>query len=215
LSSSLSAGLLRQATYTTARLGIYQMLLERFRQPDGRPPGVIVNLLLGVVSGGLGSLFGTPAEVALIRMTLDGRLPPAERRNYANVFDALVRIVREEGVTKLWRGAIPTATRAMIVNAAQMPTYSQAKQALISSGLMQQGFPLHAISSLIAALVTTAVSLPVDIIKTRYQNMKVIQGKPEYSGIFVSFYLFIDEFKGKIFQVVNKYNLEIKRKRHK
>jgi solute carrier family 25 oxoglutarate transporter 11 len=182
--AGLSAGLLRQATYTTARLGIYQMLLERFRQPDGRPPGVIVNLLLGVVSGGLGSLFGTPAEVALIRMTLDGRLPPAERRNYANVFDALVRIVREEGVTKLWRGAIPTATRAMIVNAAQMPTYSQAKQALISSGLMQQGFPLHAISSLIAALVTTAVSLPVDIIKTRYQNMKVIQGKPEYSGIF-------------------------------
>ncbi|CAF0832013.1 unnamed protein product [Adineta ricciae] len=181
--SGLSAGLLRQATYTTARLGIYQTLLERFRQPDGRPPTFVVNLLLGVASGGLGSFIGTPAEVALIRMTLDGRLPAAERRNYAHVFDALVRIIREEGLLKLWRGAIPTATRAMIVNAAQMPTYSQAKQALISSGLMQQGFPLHAVSSLIAALVTTAVSLPVDIVKTRYQNMKVIQGKPEYSSI--------------------------------
>ena len=176
----------RQATYTTARLGIYQTLLERFRQPDGRPPRFVVNLLLGIVSGGLGSFIGTPAEVALVRMTLDGRLPPAERRNYAHVFDALVRIAREEGVPKLWRGAIPTATRAMIVNAAQMPTYSQAKQALISSGLMQQGFPLHAVASLIAALVTTAVSLPVDIVKTRFQNMKVIQGKPEYSGITVS-----------------------------
>ena len=139
-----------------------------------------------MASGGLGSFVGTPAEVALIRMTLDGRLPAAERRNYANVFDAIVRIVREEGVLKLWRGAIPTATRAMIVNAAQMPTYSQAKQALISTGLMQQGFPLHAVSSLIAALVTTTVSLPVDIVKTRYQNMKVIQGKPEYSSILVS-----------------------------
>ncbi len=143
---------------------------------------------MGVASGGLGSFVGTPAEVALIRMTLDGRLPPAERRNYAHVFDALVRVVREEGVTKLWRGAIPTATRAMIVNAAQMPTYSQAKEALMSTGLMKQGFLLHAVSSLIAALVTTAVSLPVDIVKTRYQNMKIIQGKPEYNGIFVSSY---------------------------
>jgi solute carrier family 25 oxoglutarate transporter 11 len=151
----------------------------------------VVNLLLGVVSGGLGSFLGTPAEVALIRMTLDGRLPVAERRNYAHVFDALGRIIREEGVSKLWRGAIPTATRAMIVNAAQMPTYSQAKQALVSNGLMEQGFPLHAVSSLIAAFVTTAVSLPVDIVKTRYQNMKVVQGKPEYSGILVGFYLSI------------------------
>jgi len=182
--SGLSAGLFRQATYTTARLGVYQMLLERFRQPDGRAPPFFVNLLLGVVSGGLGSFVGTPAEVALIRMTLDGRLPVAERRNYAHIFDALIRVVREEGVLSLWRGAIPTVTRAMIVNAAQMPTYSQAKQALISAGLMQQGFPLHAVSSLIAAFVTTAVSLPVDIVKTRYQNMKVIQGKPEYNGIF-------------------------------
>ena len=146
---------------------------------------------MGVVSGGLGSFLGTPAEVSLIRMTLDGRLPPAERRNYTHVFNALGRIIREEGVLKLWRGAIPTATRAMIVNAAQMPTYSQAKQALISSGLMQQGFPLHAVSSLIAAFVTTAVSLPVDIVKTRYQNMKIVQGKPEYTGILVGFSLTI------------------------
>ncbi|CAF2194746.1 unnamed protein product [Rotaria magnacalcarata] len=182
--AGLSAGLFRQATYTTARLGIYQTLFEHFRQPDGRPPAFFTNLLLGVASGGLGSFIGTPAEVALIRMTLDGRLPMAERRNYAHVFEALARITREEGVLKLWRGAIPTATRAMIVNAAQMPTYSQAKQALISNGFMKQGFPLHVVSSLIAAFVTTAVSLPVDIVKTRYQNMKIIQGKAEYSGIF-------------------------------
>jgi solute carrier family 25 oxoglutarate transporter 11 len=147
----------------------------------------MLNLLLGVISGGLGSFLGTPAEVALVRMTLDGRLPAAERRNYKHVFDALIRITREEGVLRLWRGAIPTATRAMIVNAAQMPTYSQAKQALISADIMQQGFPLHVVASLIAALVTTTVSLPIDIIKTRYQNMTVIQGKPEYTGILVSY----------------------------
>ncbi len=101
ISFSLSAGLFRQATYATARLGIYQTLLERFRQPDGRPPQFFINLLLGVVSGGLGSFIGTPAGVALVRMALDGRLPVSERRNYKHIFDALARITREEGILKL------------------------------------------------------------------------------------------------------------------
>lgn len=36
-------------------------------------------------------------------MTADGKLPPAERRGYKNVFNALVRIVKEEGVGTLWK----------------------------------------------------------------------------------------------------------------
>ncbi|CAF0743799.1 unnamed protein product [Adineta ricciae] len=183
LYASLSAGLLRQATYTTTRLGIYQNLLERFRETNGHPPRFVINLLLGVFSGGIGAFVGTPSEVALVRLSLDGRLPVNERRNYKNVFDALVRITREEGPLGLWRGAFPTVARAMVVNAAQMPTYSQTKQMFISSEIMQQGLPLHIVASLVAALVTTTVSLPVDIIKTRYQNMKIIEGKPEYSGV--------------------------------
>lgn len=73
-------------------------------------------------------------QVALIRMTSDGRLPAAERRNYKHVGDAIVRMAREEGLTTLWRGAIPTMGRAMVVNAAQLASYSQAKQALLTTG---------------------------------------------------------------------------------
>lgn len=68
-------------------------------------------------------------------MTADGRLPAAERRNYKHVGDALVRMVREEGLFTLWRGAVPTMTRAMVVNAAQLASYSQAKQTLLSTGI--------------------------------------------------------------------------------
>lgn len=73
-------------------------------------------------------------QVSLIRMTSDGRLPLAERRNYKNVVDALVRMTREEGLFTLWRGAIPTMGRAMVVNAAQLASYSQAKQVLLGTG---------------------------------------------------------------------------------
>ena len=67
-------------------------------------------------------------------MTSDGNLPADQRRNYKNVFDALFRIFKEEGLFTLWRGAIPTMGRAMVVNAAQLASYSQAKQLILQTG---------------------------------------------------------------------------------
>ncbi|XP_059477187.1 mitochondrial 2-oxoglutarate/malate carrier protein [Neocloeon triangulifer] len=180
--SGLSAGLLRQATYTTTRLGIYTWLFENFSGADGKPPGFFMKAGLGMAAGVCGAFVGTPAEVALIRMTADGRLPLAERRNYKSVFDALFRITREEGLFTLWRGAIPTMGRAMVVNAAQLASYSQAKQFLLDTGYFQDNILCHFVSSMISGLVTTAASMPVDIAKTRIQNMKMIDGKPEYKG---------------------------------
>ncbi|NWR26057.1 M2OM protein, partial [Emberiza fucata] len=139
----LSAGLLRQATYTTTRLGIYSVLLERFGGADGTPPPFLAKAAMGMTAGAAGAFVGTPAEVALIRMTADGRLPPGERRGYHNVFDALVRMAREEGVLTLWRGCIPTMARAVVVNAAQLASYSQSKQFLLDSGEFRGRCPCY------------------------------------------------------------------------
>lgn len=178
--TGLSAGLLRQATYTTARLGIYTSLFERMTSDDGTPPSFLLKALIGMTAGGAGAFIGTPAEVALIRMTADGRLPPEQRRGYSNVFNALVRITREEGITTLWRGCIPTIARAVVVNAAQLASYSQSKQALLDTGYFHDDVLCHFTASMISGLVTTAASMPVDIVKTRIQNMRTIGGKPEY-----------------------------------
>jgi len=180
--TGLSAGLLRQATYTTTRLGIYTILFEKFTAADGTPPNFLMKAVIGMTAGAVGAFVGTPAEVALIRMTADGRLPPDQRRGYANVFNALVRISKEEGVTTLWRGCIPTMARAVVVNAAQLASYSQTKQALLDSGYFGDDILCHFCASMISGLVTTAASMPVDIVKTRIQNMRYIDGKPEYKN---------------------------------
>ena len=124
---------------------------------------------MGCVSGGIGSFVGTPSELALVRMSADSKLPVAQRRNYTSVVDCIVRISREEGVTKLWRGATPTMGRAMVVNAAQLASYSQAKQAILQSGQVKDGIFCHFLASMFSGLVTTAASMPVDIAKTRYE----------------------------------------------
>lgn len=101
-------------------------------------------------------------------MSSDGRLPPDKRRNYKNVIDAIIRVAREEGITALWRGAVPTMVRAMVVNAAQLATYSQAKQYLLQQGIFGNNIYCHSAASLCSGFFTTVASLPVDIIKTRY-----------------------------------------------
>uniref|UniRef100_A0A1I7Z927 Mitochondrial 2-oxoglutarate/malate carrier protein n=1 Tax=Steinernema glaseri TaxID=37863 RepID=A0A1I7Z927_9BILA len=181
--NGLSAGLARQASYTTTRLGIYTWLFEMMSEKD-KAPSFAVKASLGMVAGGVGSFVGTPAEVALIRMTSDGRLPPEQRRNYKNIFDALFRIVREEKVATLWRGCGPTIARAMVVNAAQLATYSQAKERILATGYIQDGIFCHFIASMFSGLATTIASMPVDIAKTRIQSMRVIDGKPEYKNAF-------------------------------
>lgn len=62
-----------------------------------KDPNLLENMAMGMIAGAAGAIIGTPAEVALIRMTADGRLPIAERRNYSGVFNALIRMTREEG----------------------------------------------------------------------------------------------------------------------
>ncbi|KAL5103646.1 Mitochondrial 2-oxoglutarate/malate carrier protein [Taenia crassiceps] len=185
LYSGLSAALLRQATYTTARLGIYTSLFEYITacSQSGSPPSFLAKMSIGLAAGVLGSFVGTPTEVCLIRMTADGKLPVAERRNYSNVFNALYRIYKEEGLFALWRGALPTMGRAAVVNVAQLVSYSQFKQIILENELMHDGFGVHLTASMCSALITTIASLPVDIAKTRIQNMRSINGHPEYSGI--------------------------------
>ncbi|XP_043270135.1 mitochondrial 2-oxoglutarate/malate carrier protein-like [Venturia canescens] len=173
--AGLSAGLLRQATYTTARLGIYNQLND-IESNEGSP-GIGTLILMAGTAGSTGAFVGTPAEVALVRMSSDGRLPADQRRNYKNVVDAFLRIIREEGATTLWRGSVATMGRAAVVNVSQLATYSQAKILFNKKFDVPEGIGLHFSASMLSGIVTAFNSMPFDIAKTRIQNLEG-KGKP-------------------------------------
>ncbi|XP_012256246.2 mitochondrial 2-oxoglutarate/malate carrier protein-like [Athalia rosae] len=179
----LSAGLVRQATYTTARLGIYNQLMDTWKVNHHSPPNFMVLCTMGMIAGVCGAFVGTPAEIALVRMSSDGRLPSDQRRNYKHVFDAFVRIYKEEGVAALWRGCVPTMGRAAVVNVSQLATYSQAKKMLGNKWNIKEGIPLHFWASMISGLVTSFNSMPFDIAKTRIQNLKVAVKAPSMISV--------------------------------
>ena len=97
-------------------------------------------------------------------------------------------------------------TMAMVVNPAQLATYSQAKQVILDSGYIKDGIFCHFVASMISGLVTTIASMPVDIMKTRLQSMKYVDGVPEYKGAgdVLAQVPFIPNLSFTLFQVVKK-----------
>ena len=71
---------------------------------------------LSLSAGFLASFVGNPSDLVLVRFQSDGTLPPAERRNYKNVFQAFATVIKEEGVLTLWRGSSSNIARAMSLN---------------------------------------------------------------------------------------------------
>ncbi|XP_063537526.1 mitochondrial 2-oxoglutarate/malate carrier protein-like [Cydia strobilella] len=167
LYSGISAALFRQATYTTGRLGSFNAITDIYTKSHGTP-NFGLKMLIGMTAGGIGALVGNPAEVALVRMTADGRLPPEKRRNYAHVFNALGRMISEEGAGTLLRGASATVSRAAVVNGAQLSSYAQTREMLLP--MMGETMLLHFTASMIAGLITSAASLPLDKVKTKVQS---------------------------------------------
>ncbi|KAF3577402.1 hypothetical protein DY000_02034135 [Brassica cretica] len=183
LFSGVSATVLRQTLYSTTRMGLYDILKTKWTDPETKSIPLTRKLAAGFIAGGIGAAVGNPADVAMVRMQADGRLPLVDRRNYKSVLDAIAQMVRGEGVTSLWRGSSMTINRAMLVTASQLATYDSVKETILEKGLMRDGLGTHVTSSFAAGFVASVASNPVDVIKTRVMNMKVVAGTaPPYKG---------------------------------
>lgn len=185
LYTGLSAGLLRQAVYTTARLGFFDTFMKAAgtrAEAKGQKVGFYERAGSGLAAGGLAAMVGNPADLALIRMQSDGLKPAAERANYRSVIDALSRIAKAEGVAALWSGAFPTVVRAMALNFGQLAFFSEAKSQLKDTSMSPRLQTLSA--SAIAGFFASFFSLPFDFVKTRLQKQqKGPDGKLPYKGM--------------------------------
>ncbi|KAI3866427.1 hypothetical protein MKX03_000520 [Papaver bracteatum] len=183
LFSGVSATVLRQTLYSTTRMGLYDIMKQKWTDPETGNMPLVRKIGAGLVAGGIGAACGNPADVAMVRMQADGRLPLDQRRNYKSVVDAITRMAKQEGITSLWRGSSLTVNRAMIVTASQLASYDQIKETILDKGIMKDGLGTHVTASFAAGFVASVASNPVDVIKTRVMNMKYERGGvPPYSG---------------------------------
>jgi solute carrier family 25 (mitochondrial dicarboxylate transporter), member 10 len=105
----------------------------------------------------IGGAVGNPADVLNVRMQNDKALPPDQRRNYKNVLNGLIRLVREEGPMALTRGLIANTSRGVFMTAGQLASYDEFKKLLLKTGLMKDNLATHFTASFMAGFVATTL----------------------------------------------------------
>eukprot|EP00099_Drosophila_melanogaster_P012986 NP_001287313.1 dicarboxylate carrier 1, isoform C [Drosophila melanogaster] len=165
--NGLSASVLRQLTYSTARFGVYEAG-KKYVNTDSFGGKVA----LAGASGLVGGIVGTPADMVNVRMQNDVKLPPQQRRNYNNAFDGLVRVYRQEGFKRLFSGATAATARGILMTIGQIAFYDQTKIYLLATPYFQDNLVTHFTASLVAGTIATTLTQPLDVLKTRSMNAK-------------------------------------------
>lgn len=182
----LGSALMRQVVYTTMRMGIFYTALDMGKQQLGKPLNTLQKSIASLTAGAISAFLANPFDLALIRFQADGTLPPAERRNYKNVFNALARISSQEGFTNLWKGATPTIVRAMALNFGMLTPYEECKQRF--KKYWGDTKTTYFLASCVAGFLAAFLCLPFDNIKTKVQKMKKLpDGTYPYKGFFDGF----------------------------
>lgn len=185
----VDAAIGRQLVYGTARIGLHRTFSDKLvEMNDGKPINFLVKTLSGMASGSIAVCIGTPFDIALVRLQSDSMAPKEDRRNYKNVFDALIRTTKEEGFGALYKGLGPNILRGMSMNVGMLACYDQAKEvvATILQDKMENGPSLGTKlgSSAIAGFTAAAFSLPFDVMKSRLMAQKPdVNGVMPYKGV--------------------------------
>jgi len=171
LFSGVQAAGLRAATYGSVRIGLCEPLQT-----------LAGDKTLGALSAGVAAtVVGNPLEVLKVRL---------QAQPGAGEAQLLRRMVQEEGLRVFARGFGWAALRSALLTASQVVPYASVKSTLQSAGLPEGGV-LHVLASLAAGVVSTTVTAPVDVMKTKVMSRQA--GSPsvarmlEKQGPFVFF----------------------------
>ncbi|KAH8584753.1 oxoglutarate malate translocator [Cryptosporidium sp. chipmunk genotype I] len=180
LYKGLDAGLIRQLTYSTGRLGFFRLLCNYYKNKMADQGYKTFNLsfgtkaLIGLASGGIASFICNPADLALIRLQTNSMLPLSLQKDYKNVMEVMKYIIKEEGFFSMWKGSAPSIIRAMSINMGMLATFDHFIEVYHRwTGSENNLVFVKVLSSIFSGAVASIVSLPFDTIKTQMQKQTV------------------------------------------
>ncbi|XP_036615165.1 mitochondrial uncoupling protein 2-like [Trichosurus vulpecula] len=167
LYNGLVAGLQRQMSFASVRIGLYDSV-KQFYTKGSEHAGIGSRLLAGCTTGALAVGVAQPTDVVKVRFQAQARAGGSRR--YQGTVDAYKTIAREEGLRGLWKGTSPNVARNTIINCAELVTYDLIKDALMKAHLMTDDLPCHFTSTFGVGFCTTIIASPMDVVKRRYTN---------------------------------------------
>ncbi|XP_016982233.2 mitochondrial dicarboxylate carrier [Drosophila rhopaloa] len=164
-----SAAILRQITSTNIRFIVYEAGKKMHLVDENAYLGKII---LGCAAGLCGSVCGVPTDLINVRMQTDMKDEPNKRRNYKHVFDGFVRIPREEGWMTLYKGGSVAVLKASLGTCSQIALYDIIKTEVRKNTSVNDGVPLHFLTSLATSIISSTITHPLDVVKTLMMNSR-------------------------------------------
>ncbi|KAF3693148.1 C2 domain-containing protein 3 Protein hearty [Channa argus] len=104
LYNGLVAGLQRQMSFASVRVGLYDTM-KQFYTRGSENAGIGTRLLAGCTTGAMAVAFAQPTDVVKVRFQAQVRLPGTTSvTRYSSTIHAYKTIARDEGVKGLWKG---------------------------------------------------------------------------------------------------------------
>ncbi|XP_016062362.1 PREDICTED: mitochondrial brown fat uncoupling protein 1 [Miniopterus natalensis] len=167
LYSGLPAGLQRQISSASLRIGLYDTVQEFYK--DGKQATLGGRILAGLTTGGVAVFIGQPTEVVKVRLQAQSHLHGPKPR-YTGTYNAYRIIATTEGLTGLWKGTTPNLARNVGINCTELVAYDLMKETLVKNKILPDDLPCHFASAVFAGFCATLLSSPMDVVKTRFVN---------------------------------------------
>ncbi|KAG6816832.1 hypothetical protein H0H87_002481 [Tephrocybe sp. NHM501043] len=130
------------------------------------------SLVAGLGAGMTEAIFAvTPSETIKTKLIDDAKRPNPQ---YHGLIHGTSAIIRQEGLSGIYRGLFPVMMRQGANSAVRFTTYSTLKQFVQGSARPGQTLPSTITFAIggIAGLVTVYTTMPLDVIKTRMQSLE-------------------------------------------
>jgi len=181
LYTGLTPAVLRQMLCGGIGVGLYTPVRDLLVGPEVTDIPLHLKIAAGGATGLIGQALSAPTDVVKVRLQADGRLVMlGHTARYRNTWDAFVQIPKQEGLSTLFRGNVPSLLRAAVMYGTSVATYDSGKSYALRTLKMKDNIITHMGCSTLSGLVAAVVSTPFDVIKTRVINQH--KGQQVYRG---------------------------------
>ncbi|KAH7108086.1 mitochondrial carrier [Auriculariales sp. MPI-PUGE-AT-0066] len=120
-------------------------------------------MIAGGVAGGVSRTIVSPLE----RLKIIQQVQPAGGKQYAGVWNSLVRIWQEEGWKGYMRGNGINCVRIIPYSAVQFTTYEQLKKVFVSWRGHELDTPTRLLAGALAGITSVSATYPLDLVRAR------------------------------------------------
>jgi len=177
LQKGLVPGLYYQIVMNGLRLGSYQILTNAgFTRNQNGSLHYGKCMLAGAMSGCTGAFFGSPMYMIKTQLQAEAAetIAVGTQHHHKGFIHAVRITIAQHGFLGLWRGVTGALPRVTVGSAAQLSSFSKAKEEITNRRIFPEGSIFTSLTaSMVGSVFVVVAMTPFDVISTRLYNQNV------------------------------------------